>query len=210
MNRRMLYRLGLIAPFLFIFTAILGGAMRPGYSHARNTVSELFSPGSPNRLLLTIFHTLFALLLTAFGAGLLRFVLDRERFRKIGTSAAFLFIVVGILNILTATVFPQDPWGAQPTFAGEMHMLVSGGLSILSALSMILFGIWFKRTEMAPFLLPYSIVTVIAVFVSAGWFMINAGSQIMGIAERVTILIGFQWIVVLAIIVIKNDERRSA
>jgi hypothetical protein len=52
MNRRMFYLLGLLAPFIFIFTVILGGALKPGYSHVTDTMSELFSPGSPNRLFL--------------------------------------------------------------------------------------------------------------------------------------------------------------
>ena len=81
MKLRFFFLCGMIAPLLFVVTAILGGALRPGYSHIRDTVSELFSPGSPNKALLDTFHTIFALLLIAFGIGVLLFVLRRgQRF----------------------------------------------------------------------------------------------------------------------------------
>jgi hypothetical protein len=44
---RLLYLCGMIAPLLFTFTAILGASLRPGYSRMLDTISELFSPGSP-------------------------------------------------------------------------------------------------------------------------------------------------------------------
>jgi hypothetical protein len=116
------------------------------------------------------------------------------------------FILVGILNTLTATVFPQDPWGSTPTFYGEMHIIISGVLSVLSILYMILFGVWFHRTGIATFFLTYSIATITGVVLTAGWFMASFGSPIMGISERVTILVGFQWTVLLAVIVLKNDR----
>lgn len=42
---------GMLAPLWFIAMTIFGGALRPGYSYVSNTISELFSPGSPNKLL---------------------------------------------------------------------------------------------------------------------------------------------------------------
>jgi hypothetical protein len=197
--------MGLLAPFLFVFTAILGGALRPGYSHISETVSELFSPGSPNRFLLSIIHTMFGLLLTLFGVGLLSFVQSTGRYVTIGIIAALDYILVGILNSLTATVFPQDAWGSTPTFYGQMHIIISGVLSLLSLTYMILFGVWFRRTRIAPFFLAYSIATVIGVLLTAGWFMASYGSPMMGISERVTILVGFQWNLLLAVIVLKYD-----
>jgi hypothetical protein len=188
-----------------VFTAILGGALRPGYSHITDTVSELFSPGSPNKFLLTILHTTFAVFLTLFGVGLLRFVQDTGKFKTIGITASLDFILVGTLNILTATIFPQDAWGSTPTFQGEMHIILSGVLSVLSILYMILFGVWFHRTRIATFFLPYSIATVTVVILTAAWFMASFGSPIMGISERVAALVGFQWTVILAVIVLKND-----
>jgi hypothetical protein len=205
MDRRVFYLLGLFAPILFAFTAILGGALRPGYSHVTDTVSELFSPGSPNRLLLTVLHTLFAIFLSLFGFGLLQFVQSKGKSKRIGIVAASAFISVGILNILTATVFPQDAWGSTPTFFGEMHIILSGVISLLSILYMLLFGVWFHRAGIATFFRTYSMATVAAAVPTAGWFAASVGSPLMGISERAAILVGFQWTFLLAVMVLKND-----
>jgi hypothetical protein len=207
MNRRIIYLLGIFAPIWFIFTALLGGALRPGYSHITDTVSELFSPGSTNRLLLTILYILFAVSLSLFGFGLLQFVQNSGKHKRIGVWAAYLFILVGVLNILTATVFPQDPWGSPPTFPGEMHKIISGIISLMSILYMLLFGLWFRRAGIAKFFWAYSLATIAGAILAGGWFAANVGSPIMGIAERVAILVGFQWTFLLSILVIKSDKK---
>lgn len=206
MNRRVLYLLGLLAPVIFVFTAILGGALRPDYSHVSDTVSELFSPGSPNRLLLTILYILFAISLSLFGFGLLRFVQIRRKHTGIGSRAAILFILVGVLNIFTATIFPQDPWGAPPTFQGGMYMFVSGVISILSILYMLLFGIWFRRAGISKSFVIYSLATIVGAILTGGWFAISFGTTIMGITERMAIFVGFQWTFILSILVMRSEN----
>ena len=124
MNRRFLSMCGMIAPILLVFTAILGGALRPGYSHISDTISELFSPGSPNKLLLDTLHTIFALLLILYGIGLLQFIRRSEQSTRPGIIGASLFIAMGFLSVSTAIVFPQDAWGSPPTFPGEMHKIL--------------------------------------------------------------------------------------
>jgi hypothetical membrane protein len=199
MNRRILFLCGVIAPVLFVFTAILGGAIRPGYSHVSDTVSELFSPGAPNKLLLDPLHTIFALLLVLFGFGVLQFVRESGQSTWGGIAGAVLFMTAGLVSVATATIFPQDAWGSPPTFRGQMHQNLSGIVGLLSMLSMVLIGIWFNRTKLFLGFQTYSFVTVGASLLSAAWFAANVGSPIMGLTERVTILAGFQWTFVLAL-----------
>jgi hypothetical protein len=206
MNSRFLALCGLIAPILFIFTTILGGAMRPGYSHMSNTVSELFSPGSPNRFLLSSLHTLFTVLLLFFGIGILKFIQRYSKSKRLGIIGVSAFIAMGVLNFLTATIFPQDAWGAPPTFFGEMHLILSGFISILSILYILLIGVWFHQTGISRNFRTYSFATVVAVVISAGWFITSYGRQIMGLSERLTILVGFQWTFILALLILKNDR----
>ena len=208
-NNRFLYLCGMIAPALFIFVAILGGALRPGYSHVSDTVSELFSPGSPNKLLLDILHTIFALLLVLFGIGILRFVRDSRPSSLIGITGASLYIIMGILSIATATIFPQDAWGTTPTFSGQMHIYLSGALSLITLLSIFLMGIWFNQTGFYPGFGTYSFITIGAVIISAGFFVANQGSAIMGLTERVTALVGFQWTFTLALWMFTRDRDTS-
>ena len=199
MNRRLLSTCGMIAPVLFILMTILGGALRPDYSHISDTVSELFSPGSPNKLLLDTLHTTFTLLLVLFGIGILQFVRGSGHSTLMGIIGASMYIAMGFLSVTTATVFPQDAWGSSPTFSGEMHKIVSGVLSLLTILSWVLMGIWFNRTEILPWFRTYSFITVGVVLLSTGYLVANMGSPIMGLAERMTILVGFQWTFVLAL-----------
>ncbi|MEJ2758825.1 MAG: DUF998 domain-containing protein [Anaerolineales bacterium] len=210
MNQRIFYFFGLFAPILFVFTAILGGVLRPGYSHITNTVSELFSPGSPNRLFLTVLYLLFSVSLSLFGFGLLKYVQSIGKNIKIGGLAAYIFIFVGVLNIFTATVFPQDPWGTPTTFPGEMHMIVSGIISVFSLIYMLLFGIWFRQARGTKAFMVYCFATIAGSILSGVWFAISVGSPMMGIAERVAIFIGFQWTLILSILIINSDKELSS
>lgn len=190
---------GVIAPVLFVGMTILGGALRPGYSHVADTASELFSPGSPNKLLLDTLHTTFTILLILFGIGLLRFVRESEHPTRLGKVGAWLYIAMGAVSVTTATIFPQDAWGSPPTFPGEMHITMSGVVGLLSILSMLCFGVWFRRTKIFPGLGIYSFVTVGVAVLSAGFFAANVDGPIMGLTERITILVGFLWTFVLAL-----------
>ncbi len=198
-THRILALCGLIAPLLFVFTAILGGALRPGYSHISDTVSELFSPGSPNRLLLSALHTLFAVLLVLFGIGVLEFVRGSRSSTRTGTFGAWSFVAMGVVSISTATIFHQDAWGSAPTLFGEMHQILSGVISILS---MLLLGIWSYRSGIFPRFRAYSFATVLAVLLAAGLFIASFGGPMMGLTERLAILVGFQWTFTLAALIL--------
>jgi len=110
-----------------------------------------------------------------------------------------MFIAMGFVSVATATIFPQDAWGSPPTFTGEMHKILSGVVALLSILSMLLIGIWFNRAEIFPGFGTYSFIIIGAVILSAGFFVANLGSSIMGLVERITILVGFLWTFILAL-----------
>ena len=193
MNQELLYLSGMISPILFIFVTIIGGALRPGYSHVSDTISELFSPGSPNKLMLDILHTMTAILTIAFGIGLLRYVRFSEYNNSIGNIAASIIILMGLVNILTATIFPQDAWNTDPTIQGQMHKVLAGVLALLSILSTLMFGIWSQNANIFPYFGVYSFVTVALLVITGGFAVVKLGSPIMGLTERITILVGLQW-----------------
>ena len=206
MNRRFLFICGMVAPWWFVFVTILGGAIRPGYSHITDTVSELFAPESPNKSFLDILHTIFAVLLILFGIGLLKFFQRTKQLKRTGQVGASLFILMGCVSVITAAIFPQDPWGAPATFAGEMHELLSGVIGLLSLFSILLIGIWFVRTKTSPGFGIYSFITIGLVVISAGLFAASVGGPLMGLAERITALIGFQWTFILAYWMVSRES----
>jgi hypothetical protein len=199
MKQRLLYMCGMLAPLWFVFMTILGGALRPGYSHLSDTISELFSPGSPNKLFLDILHTIFTLLLIMFGIGMLHFFRATNASARTGSIGAWLFTAMGCVSVTTAAIFPQDAWGSTPTFAGEMHIRMSGVVGLLSVFAMLFIGIWFIRSKSSPGFGIYSFITIGVVILSTGFYAANIGSPIMGLTERISALLGFQWTFSLAL-----------
>lgn len=199
MNQKFLSLCGMLSPVLFIILTILGGVFRPDYNHISDTISELFSPGSPNKLPLDIMHTTCALLTVLFGIGVLQLVRGNEHSEPIGVIGAGMIITIGVVNVATATVFPQDAWGSPATFAGEMHKILAGILALLSILSTLLIGIWLNRADIFPGFGIYSFITVGVIVLSGGFALANLGSAIMGLTERITILAGLQWTFILAL-----------
>jgi hypothetical protein len=194
-----LYLCGVLSSLLFIATTVLGGALRPGFSHVRDTISELFSPGAPNKPLLDTLHTASAVLSTLFGFGVLRFVRESGHIGRMGVIGAVLIIVTGLVNIATATVFPQDAWGSPPTFAGEMHKVLAGVLALLSLASTLLVGLWLRQTDVLPRYGTCAIVSFTLTLLSGGYAITQVGTPLMGLSERITIAAGMLWTVLLSL-----------
>lgn len=198
MNQKILYLCGMLVPFVYIFMYIIGGALRPGYSHLSDSVSELLSPGAPNKPLLDILNFTFALLYTLFGIGVIQFVIKSELGNPVGYIGAGLIIAVGLASMGSA-IFPQDATGTPATLPGRLHLIFVFAVQIPGAiLSTILMGIWFRQTGMFPGFATYS-------FISAGVIVLTGvlagpamGTRIMGLVERVSALAVHQWIFVFA------------
>jgi hypothetical protein len=199
MNRNIFFVCGMLFPVVYIIMTILGGALRPGYSHISDTVSELLSPGAPNKSLLIIFQITHALLGSLFGIGVLQFVRGSEHNTLIGRIGAGMIIAAGVATIATA-IFPQDASGAPPTFAGVLHgILVFGVLVPFTILSTLLIGIWLKQADIFPWFRTYSFITIGASILLAGLAGATLDTPIMGLTERLGVLAGFQWTFVLAL-----------
>ena len=119
MNRKIFFVCGMLIPVMYIFLYILGGALRPGYNHMSDSVSELLSPGAPNRSLLTIIDIAYGLLHILFGIGVLQFIRESEHSALIGSIGAWMIIGAGVAIFGTA-IFPQDAlWGLRPLFQAK-------------------------------------------------------------------------------------------
>jgi len=110
MNQKTPDLCGMLVPSAYIFMYLLGRALRPGYSQITHSVSELLSPGSPNKKLLDIINLTPAVLYTLFGIGVFRFGIASEQNALVGRIGAGLIIAVGIASIGSA-IFPQDATG---------------------------------------------------------------------------------------------------
>jgi hypothetical protein len=199
MNQSIFFVCGMLFPVVYIIMTVLGGALRPGYSHLSDTVSELLSPGAPNKSLLIILQITHAVLGILFGFGVLQFVRGSEHSTLTGMIGAGMIIAAGVGTVATA-IFPQDAFGAPLTFPGKMHnILVFGVLVPFTILSTLLIGIWLKQADIFPWFRTYSFITIGASILLAGLAGATLGTRIMGLTERLAVLAGFQWTFVLAL-----------
>ena len=151
MDKKITYLCGMLIPIAYISIYVIGGALRPGYNHISDSVSELLSPGAPNRLVLTIIDYVYGLLHIGFGIGVLRFIRESEYKVLVGNIGAWMIIGVGFAIIGTA-IFPQDAIGTPGTIQGKIHLaLVFGALLPFSILSALLIGIWLKNPRVSGF-----------------------------------------------------------
>ena len=63
---------------------------------------------------------------------------------------------------------------------------------------MLLIGVWFLRTRTSKKFGVYSFFTIGLVVITAGLYAVSIDSPYMGLAERITALVGFQWTFTLA------------
>ena len=198
MNQKILFFCGLLVPFMYIFMYILGGALRPGYSYIADSVSELLSPGAPNKKLLNVLNITFALLYLLFGIGVLNFVMASEHNVLVGRIGAGLIIAVGVASIGSA-IFPQDATGTPRTLPGTLHLIFVFGFQIPGAiLSTLLIGIWMNQVGIFPGFATYSFISTGVIVLSGILAGPTMGTPIMGLVERISALAVHQWIFFLA------------
>lgn len=103
MRIKILMLCGVLAPIVYAVTVVLGGILRPGYSHISQFVSELIAAGAPNKSLLDPLFALYNLLTIAFGAGLVMTVraASETRGKVSGTLGALVLVAEGIFGFVT-------------------------------------------------------------------------------------------------------------
>src|SRR5215211_2736948 len=102
---------GIAAAVVYVGTVILGGLLRPGYSHISMAISELVSEGAPNRSLLSSSFLVYNILISLFGAGLILQVNGQPQGLISGRIGSLALIAVGLAGILMEVAFPQEPGG---------------------------------------------------------------------------------------------------
>ena len=193
---------GVLIPITYIFMYLLGGALRSGYNHISDSVSELLSPGAPNRPVLIVIQVVYALLHILFGIGVLQFVQQSEGNAPIGRSGAWMIVALGIATFGTV-IFPQDAKGRPATLSGKLHkVLVFGALIPFSILSTLLIGLWLRRAGIFPGFDVYSFITVGTIIVVGGIGGATVETQFAGLVERTAAIVSQQWLCMLALYII--------
>lgn len=189
MNCRSLY-IGSISATLYVIAVIVGGAMRQGYSHSYNAISELFVSGSKPIIAVYVLLILSNIGYILLGVGPSRAV--RSKRVKV---TLWLVGIMGVLGILILFI-PQDPRGTTSTTAGIIHIVLAGLLSLLTIASTVLGGFAFQQVEhknMAR--ISWGLAVFILLTGGLTAFAIGQEWQTVGLWERLTIGAFLAWLV---------------
>jgi hypothetical protein len=205
MFRKTLVVCGLVAPVLYIITAIVGAALRPNnYSHIVNAISELLSNGAPNKATLDIVFNIYNALLLVFALGAYSAM---KNFPHISKVAMGILIGIQILSFSWG-FFPMDPIGAEATFAGTMHNVLGGVVAMATIVMPLLMGLGVRRMDGFNRYETYSFVSSAIIFVSGltGVILAGQGVHLFGLFERITIGTYEIWIFVTASKLLKMQQ----
>ena len=179
---------GIIAPILYLLTAIIGGALSPGYSHISETVSTLLVAGAPNKPLLNTLLITDYVLGILFPIGLHRGI-NEGKGSKVGP--AFL-IIVSVLSLFTI-FFPQDPGGEPVTFAGTVHVVL---LILMVSLSLGAFLAFWRRLKSDSLWSGYDRYSLVTFIIAVPLGVISAfslNSPYVGLLQRISVAVILQW-----------------
>ena len=179
---------GIIAPILYLSLAIIGGLLRPGYSHTTHSVSELLVVGAPNKPLMDTILIIYGVLMTLYPIGIHRGI-NEGKGSKVGPA---LLVVAGVLTLITV-FFPQDSGGEPVTFAGTMHIALVIPMVVLSLAALLAFWRRLKSDSLWAGYDRYSLVTFIVGITLGVISVILIDSPYMGLLERLSAGVILQW-----------------
>lgn len=194
---------GIIAPIFYIVPTIIGGLLRPGYNHLFNSVSDLLASGASNKKFLVPLFTIYPVLLSIFGFGIYSSLRSYPAPLNSPTGLVGFILIgfsVGILGILTMTIFPQDQQGTPMTKPGLMHLILVGIQAVSAMAAIILIGLWFNTNGLSGYFI-YSLITFILLITTGIISMIGGvkKSRYMGLYERLNVVSILQWLIVIGI-----------
>jgi hypothetical protein len=210
MVRKVLLGCGIASSVWYVITDIIGTLRYPGYRYTEQQFSELLAVGSPVRpLMIALNEFPYNLLVLAFAAGVWE---TAGRTRAGGITAAGLagFAVFGFV---TGVIFPMNT--REALAAGEeglrnaMHpvgtIVMSLSLVLAMAFGSTLLGRRFRYYT-------YATIAIVVVFggltsLQVGQLEANVPTPWMGIEERINIYASMLWVAVLAIGLLRAQEK---
>lgn len=208
--RKVLLACGILSSLLFVAVDIYASGQWADYSYTGQAYSELTAVEAPTRDLMVFAVSIpYNLLTIAFAAGIWLSSAQKRAMRTI----AIMLMIHAVAGFTGSVCFPMHSRGAEKTitFTDTMH-IVCTGIEVLSMLLAIGFGAaaFGKRFR------AYSIVTILlliagGVLASLKANRVAAGlpTPWMGITERVNIYGFMLWIIVLAIVLLRQISENS-
>lgn len=185
---------GVVGPALYVAVFVLCGALRPGYQHATQFISELGAAGTPHAALMNFAGFLPAGVLIAGFAASLGTVLPR---RGASTAAAVLVGLFG-LGMILAGSFPCAP--GCPQDRPTVHDGVSIAAFLAASAGFACAAASFRKAAAWRSLWTYSAVSSAATLLFLGMLAASIPSRTLtGVWQRLLVATVFLWCAVVGL-----------
>jgi hypothetical membrane protein len=200
--RQALLVCGILSSLLYVATDILGGLRYEGYSFTSQAISELMAVGAPSETFVDPLFIAYGVLALAFGVGVYREALGRNRALQI---AGALLIAYSAAGFTGPTLFEMHPRGADGVAGDTPHIVLTAVLVVLTLLT-----IGFGAFALGRRFRPYSFATLL-IMMALGALSGPYGARLaageptpgFGIIERILIYSSLLWVIVLAVALLR-------
>lgn len=203
--RTALLACGIAASLVYVAANVLGALRWEGYSSTSQAVSELSAIGAPSRPLVVTLLVVHSVLALAFGTGVVGSA-GRSRALRV---AGRLLVGIGVVDV-AAAFFPMHRREAAETPTDTAHVILTSVTVLL-----IVTAMGFAAAALGKTFRRYSAATILTLLV----FGALAGAQgpriavgeptpWLGVYERINIGGYLLWMAVLAVVLMRNNDRR--
>ena len=176
----------MLAVVIYLLHILIGGILWKTYNHLQQPISDLTATGAPNRSLLLLFTNIYGGLALIFAVSFTFF--ERKERHKLVIWGGVSFIILHIVSI-SYSFFPQDLPGAEPSFAGMMHLAITALIVPFTILTPLLIGFGLKKEKAWKTLGNFSLICGILIIIFGGMsgFFFAKGLSYFGLVERINI-----------------------
>ena len=185
---------GIAAPLVYVAAVIAGGWLTPGYSHLRQTISELTIAGAPAAGTLGNVFIAYNLLLACF-AITLPLTMPELRWQAVRAAVAAL-LAVAVAGIGMSGFFPLT--GPSPADVPIPHIALAALASLATMAAILAIAVAAWRVPHWHWLALASLACLAVVLCSGLWAALSIGSALAGLAERITIGTFMVWVLLFA------------
>lgn len=204
---RLLSLSGAIGVAFYTAHVIIGGFLWDGYSHVRQTISELTATGAPNADFLRVLTAVYGLLLVIF--AICTYVIFRKKkLSKISILGAFLLIIMEFFSFAGYSLFPLDQAGSLADFQNIMHIIVTAVVVICTIASSYCIGIGLMRSSRHRKIGVFIFICAIIITVSGIMTPVIMANKLLisGLTERINIFSLQTWIFALSVYLFADKE----
>ena len=186
---------GMLGPVLYTLIWVLGGFLQPDYSHIRDDVSSLMAVGAPNKRLFDLMQAADVVLMMVFFTSL-HWAIEGGEGSILGPAC---FVASNVVGLAVVLFYPLDEGGGIESPRAQMHVKLVGLMSVLAMVGMVAMWLRFMGADGWAGFSQYTLATFVVTLATGLVAVRTAGSEIMGLTERLVVTANVQYFFVLAL-----------